>query len=315
MSFAWHLVPPICLASGLALGMTGRNARIRDTRTLGRLSLQASVIALGLTIPFDALLRASRLGLWTTLASLAVVAVAGLILARCFNTPSRLAVLITVGTGICGGSAIAAAAPLIRASDEDVTAALAIVFLLNAAALVLFPWLGHVVGLSPQAFAIWAATSIHDTSSVVGAALSFGEASLADATTIKMTRTLWIIPTSLVLFGYFRQRHPAANPAMDHGAEGPWSPPRTGRSLQPLPWFLVFFLLATLLRSLVGPGAWVTAASAAAKTGLGISLFCIGAAVTPKTLRQASSGALKLGLALWLIAMVWGFFLAQTARS
>lgn len=307
--FPWHLVPPLCLLAGLIIGLGGLNPFGPQTRTLGRISLQISIVLLGLTIPLADVLKAGTSGLALTMAGLLAVGGAGAWLAPRLGVAPRLAALVTVGTAVCGGSAIAAAAPLTGASDDEIAASLATVFVLNGLALFLFPWLGHGLWLDAPTFAAWAAIAIHDTSSVVGAAMAFDRASVATATTIKLARTLWILPVCLLLAARFRQKV-----ALDLRAGQASSLALVRRVSRWIPWFLPAFMIAALIRSLVGPGDWTTVVGHGARTGLGLSLLCIGAGVTPKTLLGLSRQALVLGVLLWLLAATLGLALAHAIR-
>jgi uncharacterized integral membrane protein (TIGR00698 family) len=191
------LSPPLALIAGIAYGMTLQHPYHLDAQRLSRLLLQASVVALGFGIPLAEVMRVGRSGVLYTAGSIAVAIALGLALGRVLRVKDSPAYLITIGTAICGGSAIAAVGPIIRASDEDMAVSLGTVFLLNSVALVTFPLLGHAAGLSQEQFGLWAALAIHDTSSVVGAAARYGAAALAVGTTVKLVRALWIVPVSV----------------------------------------------------------------------------------------------------------------------
>ena len=191
------LSPPLALIAGIAYGMTLQHPYHLDAQRLSRLLLQASVVALGFGIPLAEVMRVGRSGVLYTAGSIAVAIALGLALGRVLRVKDLPAYLITIGTAICGGSAIAAVGPIIRASDEDMAVSLGTVFLLNSVALVTFPLLGHAAGLSQEQFGLWAALAIHDTSSVVGAAARYGAAALAVGTTVKLVRALWIVPVSV----------------------------------------------------------------------------------------------------------------------
>jgi len=185
------------LLGGAFLGLTLGNPRARETRAWTHRLLPLAVIGLGAQMNLVAVAKAGLHGLGITALSITLVLSLGLWLARRLKVDPDAGLLIAVGTAICGGSAIAAVAPVIRARSHQVSVALATVFLLNAAALVLFPPIGHAVGLGQDGFGLWAALAIHDTSSVVGAGLAYGPRALEVATTVKLARALWIVPVTL----------------------------------------------------------------------------------------------------------------------
>jgi len=205
-------------------------------------------------------------GLGYTVLSIGFTVALGLWLARRFRVGRNTGLLVTIGTAICGGSAIAAVAPVIQAEEHDVSVALATVFLLNAVALFLFPPIGHAVGLSQDAFGLWSALAIHDTSSVVGAGLAYGPRALEVATTVKLARALWIVPVSLAI-GFCWKRKDASGVA--------------GRGKARKPWFILGFLVAAALATYVpvlhAPGQIL---ARVAKQGLVLTLFLIGANLT-----------------------------------
>ncbi len=281
----WPRVPAAAaLVAGVVLAVTVKNPYRAYTCKWTHVLLQLAVVALGAGIDLHAVARAGMAGLGYTALGIAGTLVAGTVLGRLLKVPRDTGLLITVGTAICGGSAIAAVAPVLRAKDHEVSVALGTVFLLNAAALVLFPPLGHLVGLTEPRFGLWAAVAIHDTSSVVGAALVYGPQALQIATTVKLARALWIIPLTL---GIAAQRARG-----DGGAAAPIK----------LPWFILGFLLAAALCTYV-PGLQPVAAvvTQVAKRALVLTLFLIGTNLSPQALRAVGVRPLLLGLLLWLL--------------
>jgi uncharacterized integral membrane protein (TIGR00698 family) len=228
--------------------------------------------------------RAGMHGFGVTLGGIAFALALGLFLGRLLKVRRATAILVSVGTAICGGSAIAAAAPVIRADDEDTSLALGTVFLLNAAALLLFPLLGHAAGLSGRAFGLWSALAIHDTSSVVGAAAAFGQGALPVATVTKLARALWIVPVTLALGFWTTRREGEAR----------------GRAKAKRPWFILGFLaaaaLVTWLPSLRPLGLQVAEAS---KRALVLTLFLLGLGISRQTLRKVGPRPFLQGLLLW----------------
>lgn len=293
---SWSHLPPASLIVGLSIGFVFGNPYKPLSSRAGKLALQVSVVLLGFSVPLDEVIQAGRDGFIWTLITLVTALFFGSTLARLLALPPRLGTLVSFGTAICGGSAIAAAAPVIGADSDEIAASLATVFLLNAVGLFLFPWIGHLFALEPHAFGTWAAIAIHDTSSVVGAALAYDPASLATATTVKLARALWIVP-SCIFLGWFFARGKDTNAAIASGRL---------RYLKLVPWFIPGFLLASLLRTFLLQGSTpvVTGLAAASKVGLSFSLLCIGAGVTKKVFLQSGLKAFGLGLMLWVVLSV-----------
>jgi uncharacterized integral membrane protein (TIGR00698 family) len=278
--------PALALAGGALLALSLGNPWPRLTDVLGSRLLQVAVVGLGLGIPLDSLIRAGSTGVGLTIVFISVVFVAGIQLGRWMGVERDLTMLVTAGTSICGGSAVAALGPAIGASREAMSVALATVFVLNSVALYVFPPIGHVLGLSQHQFGIWAALAIHDTSSVVGAAASYGPLALQEATILKLARALWILPLAL-LAPRLHGRTPSAGP-------------RPGVAI---PWFIGFFVLAAVGRSFALPGAigWFDAGVRVARTALVFTLFLIGANLTRAKLRAVGMRPFLHGLVLWIL--------------
>jgi uncharacterized integral membrane protein (TIGR00698 family) len=271
----------MALVGGALVALTVGNPWQKTTRKLTHLLLAAAVVGLGAGMDLRAVVAVGAHGVGYTVVGIAVCLGLGRVLGRWLGVSRHVAALITVGTAICGGSAIAAVVPVLRPKEHDVSAALATVFVLNAVALLLFPAIGHRVGLSPEAFGLWSALAIHDTSSVVGAALAYGGNAVAVATTVKLARALWLVP--LTVGRALLQRR---------GAGG-------GRARRP--WFILGFLavaaLVTFVPSLQPAGRVVVAG---AHRALVVTLFLIGANLTRDALRAVGVRPLVLGLTLWL---------------
>ena len=228
---------------------------------------------------FDAVLKVGAASLWVTLISISATLAIGSALGKVFGIERRLAVLLSSGTAICGGSAIAAMAPAISASSVETGVAMAVIFLLNGIALFLFPPLGHLIGLTQEQFGFWAALAIHDTSSVVGAASIYGAAALAIGATVKLTRALWILPVSYL------------------GARLAKSEAKAK-----FQWFLLGFLLAALVRSLAPQfGALWDAGSLAGKHMMTGTLFLIGGGLGRAELKKIGAKPLVMAAVLWFI--------------
>jgi uncharacterized integral membrane protein (TIGR00698 family) len=278
--------PALALAGGALLALTVGNPFPRLTDTLGSRFLQVAVVALGLGIPLDSLIRAGSTGVGLTVLLIGAVFAVGIQLGRWMSVERDLSFLVTAGTSICGGSAVAAVGPAIGASREAMSVALATVFILNAVALYLFPLVGHLMDLSQHQFGIWAALAIHDTSSVVGAAASYGPLALEEATILKLARALWILPLALVA--------PRLRRLTTVNGE---------RAPVVLPWFIGFFVLAAVARALSSPEAirWFDAGARAGRTALVLTLFLIGANLTREKLRAVGMRPFVHGLVLWII--------------
>ena len=278
--------PPLALALGVAFGMFVEHPYAAGSRKASKLLLQVSVVALGFAMNLDEVLRAGRAGFVYTLVGIAFALGLGTLLGRVFRVRAKVAYLIGVGTAICGGSAIAAVGPTVEASDEEMSVSIGTVFLLNALGLLLFPPLGHALGLTQSQFGLWAALAIHDTSSVVGAGAKFGAIALFVATTVKLTRALWIVPLTLGTAMVRRRQTRARVPATPIA----W------------PWFILAFLGAAVLSTYVTSGApiypWLRDGG---RIGLTVTLFLIGTGISRASLRSVGARPLLQGLVLWII--------------
>lgn len=271
--------PAVGLALGLAIALTVGNPAQKETSAASKKLLQLSVILLGFGMRFDAVLKVGAASLWVTLISISATLAIGSALGKVFGIERRLAVLLSSGTAICGGSAIAAMAPAISASSVETGVAMAVIFLLNGIALFLFPPLGHLIGLTQEQFGFWAALAIHDTSSVVGAASIYGAAALAIGVTVKLTRALWILPVSYL------------------GARLAKSEAKAK-----FQWFLLGFLLAALVRSLAPQfGALWDAGALAGKHMMTGTLFLIGGGLGRAELKKIGAKPLVMAAVLWFI--------------
>jgi len=247
--------------------------------------LQYSVVGLGAGMNLVTVASVGLHGIGYTVIGISCTLFFGFIAARLLKIEREVGVLISVGTAICGGSAIAAVAPTIRAKSQSISVALGTVFMLNAVALVIFPPIGHWYGLTQTQFGLWAALAIHDTSSVVGATLQYGNEALQIGTTVKLARALWIVPVTLACGFLFARGEKGA----------------AGKAKRP--WFILGFLIAaaivTWIPAAQTPGHWV---EAVAKRTLVLTLFCIGANLTPATLKSVGIKPFLLGITLWILA-------------
>jgi uncharacterized integral membrane protein (TIGR00698 family) len=284
--------PALALALGAALALTVGNPYPVPTARAASLLLKASVVGLGFGMSLDVVLRAGGLGILYTIVAVLGTLAAGLVLGRVLRVPAETSLLIASGTSICGGSAIAAVGSAIGARAESMSVALATVFVLNAVALYVFPAVGLLAGLSEAQFGVWAAVAIHDTSSVVGAAAIYGTAALAVATVLKLARALWILPLALAS-AYVRRR----------GGGGGASGPGRGTLLGSVPWFILLFVLAVAARTLAPAQVLpvMTGVAMAARLGLVVTLFLIGASLSRATLTRAGGRPLAQGVLLWVL--------------
>jgi uncharacterized integral membrane protein (TIGR00698 family) len=269
--------PPIALALGLVLALTIGNPFGKQTSKPTKLLLQASVVGLGFGMNLQKVVQAGKTGVVFTIATIAGTLLLGWLAGRAMKIEPRTAHLISSGTAICGGSAIAAVGPVIQATDEEMSVSLGTVFILNSIALFVFPMIGHALHLTQTQFGVWAAIAIHDTSSVVGAAAKFGNEALQIATTVKLTRALWIVPLTIGTAMAFRNK--------------------STRIV--MPWFILWFLVASVIRTYV-PGPWADPIVTAAKIGLTVTLFLIGAGLSRQSIAAVGARPLILGVLLWI---------------
>ncbi len=298
--------PGVALAVGLALTLTLGNPWPAATKRLSRPLLQASVVLLGFGTNLLAVLVAARHGLLIAAATIALTFLLGAWLRRVLWIESKTAMLLSAGTAICGGSAIAAVGLATGAAEAEMSVALGTVFLLNAVALFLFPVLGHALGLTQVQFGTWAGIAIHDVSSVVAAASAYGPQALQTATIVKLSRTLWIVPVALAArFVILRGRTEAekAADAADSGrASGARSAPRRPVTI---PWFIALFVAASLAGTAV-PAVHALAPSLTqlAKTGMTVTLLLVGMSLSRASLRMVGVRPVLHGIGLWLAISV-----------
>lgn len=278
---AW-VTPPVALFLGLAFALICGQAHPKFNKKVSKYLLQYSVVGLGFGMNLQASLASGKEGMEFTVLSVVGTMVIGWFIGRKFLKVDRdTSYLISSGTAICGGSAIAAVGPVLKAKDSEMSVALGTIFILNALALFIFPVIGHALDLTQQQFGTWAAIAIHDTSSVVGAGAAYGEEALKIATTIKLTRALWIIPLALVTSFVFKG---------------------SGKKIS-IPWFIFFFVLAIVINTYVLNGVPQVgqAISGFARKGLTITLFFIGASLSTDVLRKVGVKPLIQGVLLWIV--------------
>ena len=271
--------PPVALLGGIAFGLVLAHPFQDGSKRLARFLLQASVVALGFGMNLREIVQAGRSGFVYTAVSITGTMILGLGAGYLLQVGKKSAFLISAGTAICGGSAIAAVGPIAGASEEDMAVSLGAVFILNSAALLLFPLIGLALHLSQTQFGLWSALAIHDTSSVVGATAKYGPTALAVGTTIKLARALWILPLSLATAAILKSK-----------ARIQW------------PWFILLFCVAALVNTwLPRFGTTFVLFNHLGKLGLTATLFLIGTGLNSETVKHVGIRALFQGLALRII--------------
>lgn len=281
---AW-VTPPVALFLGLAFALSCGQAHPKFNKKVSKYLLQYSVVGLGFGMNLHASLASGKEGMEFTIISVIGTLLIGWVIGRKFLKVDRdTSYLISTGTAICGGSAIAAVGPVLKAKDTEMSVALGTIFILNVIALFIFPVIGHALDMSQQEFGTWAAIAIHDTSSVVGAGAAYGEEALKIATTIKLTRALWIIPLAFVTSFIFKSK---------------------GQKVS-IPWFIFFFVLAMVFNTyvlgttstgmMIGEGI-----NEFARKTLTITLFFIGASLSRDVLKAVGIKPLIQGVLLWVV--------------
>ncbi|MBO5796396.1 MAG: putative sulfate exporter family transporter [Bacteroides sp.] len=280
-----YVSPPIALFLGLLFALLFGQAYPKFNKKVSKKLLQYSVVGLGFGMNLQASLQSGKEGMAFTIVSVVGTMLIGWIIGRKLLKVERdTSYLISSGTAICGGSAIAAVGPVLKAKDTEMSVALGTVFILNAIALFVFPVIGHALDMTQQQFGMWAAIAIHDTSSVVGAGAAYGEEALQVATTIKLTRALWIIPLALVTSFIFKNK---------------------GQKIS-IPWFILFFVLAMIFNTYVLSTTEVGTMighyiNDFARKSLTITLFFIGASLSSDVLKSVGIKPLIQGVLLWII--------------
>lgn len=274
---------PIALALGFGLAVLIGNPFEKHLHKSIHLLLQISIVGLGFGLKLNEALDAGKTGFLLTVVSICTVMILGYILGKLFKLDKKLSYLISAGTAICGGSAIAAVSPIIKPSTKEISLGLAIIFTLNSVALFIYPAIGHILHLSQEQFGLWCAVGIHDTSSVVGAAGKYGNEALKIATTVKLARALWIIPVSVITMFIFKNK----------------------QSKIRIPWFIGWFILAILLNTYFPVFDYFsTSVTSIAKSGLNLTLFFIGSTLSIQTLKTIGIKPLAVAVILWITISV-----------
>ncbi len=278
-----YVKPPVALIGGFLFSCFLGNPFPKLNGKLTGLLLKICIIGLGFGINVNQALQIGKQSFWLTFFTITLTLVAGYFIGKWLKIGKRPSYLISSGTAICGGSAIAAIAPIIKASEEEISTSLGVIFLLNSVALLLFPAIGHWFGLSQENFGLWSAIAIHDTSSVVGAAATYGTDALKTATTVKLARTLWIIPLCLLSLFLYKSENKKIK----------------------IPWFIIGFIAAIMLHSYVHLYQPLEAGIvSSAKSLLVVTLFFIGANLSLATLRAVGWRLLLLGISIWLLISI-----------
>lgn len=285
------VTPAMALFLGLAFTLvTGECPYPTFNKKTSKYLLQASVVGLGFGMNVVESLKSGSEGMAFTIVSVIGVMLIGVALGYAMHLNRKTSYLISSGTAICGGSAIAAVGPVMKADENEMAVSLGVIFILNAIALFIFPTLGRLAEMTQTQFGTWAAIAIHDTSSVVGAGEAYGPEALKIATLIKLTRALWIIPLALVTMAVFRDK--------------------TGKIS--IPWFIFMFIAAMVANTYLPlPAALTGTLVYLAKKGLVLTLFCIGASLSLKTIRRVGVKPLLLAIALWIVIGVSSFFVVM----
>jgi uncharacterized integral membrane protein (TIGR00698 family) len=273
---------PVALLLGLIYGLSFVHPYSVDSKKLSAFLLQASVVFLGFGMNLHEVVHAGRSGFAYTALSIMFAMLLGRAIGRLFRVEGIPSLLISAGTAICGGSAIAAVGPVINAGEEEMAVSLGTVFMLNSVALFLFPAVGYALHLSQSQFGLWSALAIHDTSSVVGAAAKYGPQALTIGTTIKLARALWIVPLTFVV-------------AMV----------KKSKTRFKCPWFILLFCLAAVMNTYFPLfGSMYPKLSALGKTGLTVTLYLIGTGISKSTLKKVGVRPLLQGILLWGIVAI-----------
>ena len=278
--FTPYASPPIALALGLLIALTIGHPYQKNNSKATKILLQVSVVGLGFGMNLGNIVEAGQSGILFTIATIFGTLTLGYLIGKWLKIDRKISHLISSGTAICGGSAIAAVGPVVGADENQMSVALGTVFILNSVALFIFPIIGEYLKLTQMQFGIWAAVAIHDTSSVVGAAAKYGDEALKIATTVKLARALWIVPVALGTAFLFKSEKKKVT----------------------IPYFIFLFVIASIVRTYIPiePKVFDILVSIA-KTGLVVTLFLIGAGLSRKTLRSVGIKPLIEGVLLWIV--------------
>ncbi|MCM1152460.1 MAG: putative sulfate exporter family transporter [Muribaculum sp.] len=300
------ITPPVALFIGLMFAMIFGIPHPKFNKKLSKYLLQASVVGLGFGMNLQKSLQSGADGMLFTIVSVIMVMFFGILIGKYLKIDSKTSYLISSGTAICGGSAIAAVGGVMKANENEMAVSLGVIFILNAIALFIFPPLGHFFGLTQEQFGTWAAIAIHDTSSVVGAGDAYGPQACELATLIKCTRALWIIPLAFFTMWYYGRQKSA------QGTDA-----NASRAKVSIPWFILLFVVAMIINTYTPQGLMQTMRPiydiivVIAKKALVVVLFAIGAGLSLKVVRQVGVTPLIQALILWVIIGVSSLFVVM----
>jgi len=296
LSFTGLLSPPVALTLGILFGLCFAHPYAGAVRISARILLQVSVVALGFGMNLHEVLKAGRSGFVYTALGISFALLVGLGFGKLLRVRGNSSFLITAGTAICGGSAIAAVGPILHADDEEMAVSLGTVFILNSVALLIFPPIGGALHLSQSQFGLWAALAIHDTSSVVGAAAKYGPQALVIGTTVKLARALWIVPLALGTAAIMRRKFKDESKV------------RSESKIQ-FPWFILFFCLAAVLNTYFPAiSSFSHSLFALGRLGLTATLFLIGTGISRATLKEVGWRPLLQGVLLWAVVGITSLY-------
>jgi len=285
-----NISAPIALLAGLIFAFVFENPFPKFNKKTSKYLLQVAVVCLGFNMNLQESLRSGAEGMMFTVVSVIGVMVLGVLIGYWLHINRKTSYLISSGTAICGGSAIAAVGPVLKADSNEMAVSRGVIFMLNSIALFIFPPIGHMLDMSQTQFGTWAAIAIHDTSSVVGAGEVYGEVALQTATLIKLTRALWIIPLAFATMFIFRDK--------------------TGKIS--IPWFIFIFVLAMVVNTYVAlPAAFVDTMVWIARRGMVVTLFMIGASLSLKMIKSVGVKPLLLAVALWIVISVTSLIVVE----
>jgi uncharacterized integral membrane protein (TIGR00698 family) len=275
--------PPLALAAGLAFGLSTVHTFHGESRNLSKFLLQAAVVCLGFGMNLKEVVHAGASGFMYTAISITFALCLGVALGKLLQVGKTQSLLISFGTAICGGSAIAAMGPVLNANEEEMAVSLGTVFVLNSVALLLFPVIGHLMNFSQTQFGLWSALAIHDTSSVVGAGAKYGPTALAVGTTVKLARALWIVPLAIATAMLKKSK-----------AKVQW------------PWFILYFCFVAvaasyLPRYIPQAAPLFSALNRLGRAALTVVLFLIGTGITRETLKEVGVRPMVQGVTLWIV--------------
>ena len=278
---------PLALLCGLAFALIFPNPYPKFNKKTSKYLLQVAVVCLGFNMNLQESLKSGSEGMLFTVVSVVGVMALGVLVGYWLHINRKTAYLISSGTAICGGSAIAAVGPVLKANENEMAVSLGVIFILNSLGLFIFPPLGHLFEMTQQQFGTWAAIAIHDTSSVVGAGEAYGEEALQTATLIKLTRALWIIPLAIATMFIFRDKTAKIS----------------------IPWFIFIFVLAMVVNTYVTLPAWFVSSMVwIAKRGMVVTLFLIGASLSIASIRSVGVKPLLQAVLLWIVISVSSLF-------